>query len=139
MSHTVEFNQGEIRVNFQEPTAGKISFADLGFKNEDLVFEGGLVRIVFDFEGIGKHHYYQVPTIELAYKSDMPETHWQCDFNDETILDKSDNRGRATVILLNRNKLSELEHHHQNKLIVHGEFSMTAHLLADSSFIHLFN
>ena len=139
MSQTVAINQGEIVVNFKTPTAGKVSFADLGLKDEDLIFESGLVRIVFDFEGIGEHHYYQMPTIELSYVEEMPETHWQCDFNQVTILDKTDNHGRSTIILLNRTKLSELEHHHKNKLVMHGEFPKPAHLIANSSYITFFN
>lgn len=138
MSQTVELNQGEVKINFSSPTAGKLSFADLGLKNEDLAFESGLLRLVFDFEGIGEHQYYQVPTVEIAYAEDMEETHWQCDFNEETILDKTDHHGRSTVILLNRNKLSELEHHHQNALIVHGEFPKAVHIIAEDSYINFF-
>ncbi len=138
MSQTVELNQGEIKINFSSPTAGKVSFADLGLSNEDLVFEGGLVRIVFDFEGIGEHHYFQMPTVGISYVEEMGETHWQCDFNGETILDKSDHHGHSTVILLDRKKLSALEHHHQNALIVHGEFPQAAHVIAQDSYINFF-
>ncbi|MGB1038252.1 MAG: hypothetical protein ACPGYY_06350 [Bacteroidia bacterium] len=139
MSQTVELNQGEIKINFSSPTSGRQSFKDLGLKNEDLVLAGGLLRLVFDFEGIGEHHYYKVPKIEFSYKEKMSETHWQCDFNGETILDKMDHHGHSSIILLNRKKLSELEHHHQNKLIVHAEFPEAAHLLAEESFINFFN
>jgi hypothetical protein len=138
MSQDVELNQGEIKINFKTPTSGKVSFEDLGLKNEDLVFESGLVRLVFDFEGIGEHHYFKMPTIEISYEEEMAETHWQCDFNETTILDKTDHHGHSTIILLNRNKLSESEHHHQNKLIVHGEFPKTAHIIAEKSFINFF-
>ncbi len=138
MSQTVELNQGEVKINFSSPTVGKLSFADLGLKNEDLVFENGLLRLVFDFEGIGEHQYFQVPTVEVAYLENMDETHWQCDFNKETILDKTDHHGHSTVILLNRTKLSSLEHHHKNTLIVHGEFPKSVHINADESYINLF-
>ena len=133
MSQTVELNQGEIKINFSKPTAGKISFKDLGLTNDNLFFEGGLVRMVFDFEGIGEHQYFKMPTIEVSYKEDMEETHWQCDFNSETILDKTDHHGRSTIILLNRNKLSELEHHHQNALVLHAEIPKTVSLLRCSA------
>jgi len=138
MSQTVEINQGEVKVNFSSPTAGKVSFADLGISNDNLFFEGGMVRIVFDFEGIGEHHYFKMPTIEVAYKEDMAETHWQLDFNNEMILDKTDHHGHSTIILLNRNKLSSLEHHHQNKLVLHAEFPKAVHLIAEKSFINFF-
>ena len=139
MSQTIELNQGEIKVNFSSPTSGKVSFADLGLSDTDLVFESGLVRLVFDFEGIGEHSYFQVPTISISYAEEMAETHWQCDFNEETILDKTDHHGHSTVILLNRNKLSELEHHHKNALIIHGEFPQSAHVIAKDSYINFFN
>jgi hypothetical protein len=139
MSQTVEINQGEIKINFSSPTSGNLSFADLGLKDADLVFEGGLVRLVFDFEGIGEHSYFQMPTVEISYVEEMAETHWQCDFNEETILDKTDHHGHSTVILLNRNKLSELEHHHKNALTVHGEFPQAAHVIAKDSYINFFN
>ena len=139
MSQTVEINQGEIKINFKTPTSGKITFKELGLTNENLIFESGLLRLVFDFEGIGEHHYFKMPTVEIAYKEDMAETHWQCDFNEETILDKMDHHGHSTVMLLNRKKLSELEHHHKNALIVHGEFPKSATVKAEESYINFFN
>lgn len=138
MSQTIELNQGEVKINFSSPTKGKVTFSELGLKNEDLIFEAGLLRLVFDFEGIGEHDYYQVPTVEIAYKEEMTETHWQCDFNEETIIDKTDHHGHSTVILLNRDKLSSLEHHHKNALIVHGEFPEPVHVLAEGSYINFF-
>lgn len=138
MSEAIELNQGEIKINFSTPTPGKLSFKDLGLKSEDLVFDGGLLRIVFDFEGIGEHQYYKMPKIEFTYKENMAEIHWQCDFNNQTIVDKTDHHGHSSIILLNRNKLSELEHHHENQLVVHGEFPEPAHLIAEKTFIHFF-
>lgn len=68
MSQTVELNQGEISVNFLYQTKGKLSFKDLVLNNQDLHFEGGLVRMFFDFEGIGAYSYFKMPTIEVAYQ-----------------------------------------------------------------------
>lgn len=138
MSQTVVVNPGEIVVNFKTPTAGKVSFANLGIKAEDLLLSGGFLRIVFDFEGIGEHHYFQVPTIQLSYSETIPETHWQCDFNETTILDKIDHNGNSTVILLNRDTLASLEHHHENKLILHAEFPQVAQLLPEECWINFF-
>ena len=138
MSQTIEINQGEIKVNFSSPVSGKVSFKDLGLNDEDLVFDSGQLRLVFDFEGIGEHHYYKVPVVGIAYKENMAEIHWQCDFNEETIADKTDHHGHSSIILLNRNRLSELEHHHENKLIVHGEFPEPAHVIAEDSFVNFF-
>jgi hypothetical protein len=138
MTQVVELNQGEIKIKFKNPEAGKITFEELGLKDEDLVLESGLLRMVFDLEGIGEHQYFKVPTIEVAYKEEVAETHWQCDFNDVTILDKMDHHGHSTVILMNRKTLSELEHHHENKLVLHAEFPQSVHLLAKGSYINFF-
>lgn len=138
MGQLIEINQGEIVVKFTSPTAGKLSFSDLGIKTEDLAFEGGFLRLVFDMEGIGEHSYFAMPTIEVAYKENMSETHWQCDFNGETILDKTDNHGNSTIILMNRKKLAGLEHHHENTLILHAEFPEGVHIVAEDSYINFF-
>ncbi|MFT5130281.1 MAG: hypothetical protein ACI8W8_003910 [Rhodothermales bacterium] len=138
MSQTVELSQGEVKIRFSSPSAGKLSFSDLGLSDDDLVFEGGLLRLVFDFEGIGEHHYYSVPTLAIAYQEDMAETHWQCEFNKEVIVDKTDHHGHSTVITLNREKLSTLEHHHENALIVHAQFPQGVHIRADESSINFF-
>jgi hypothetical protein len=133
-----EINQGEILVKFEQPTSGKLSFKDLGITDETIELSGGFLRMVFDFEGIGEHDYFKVPTIEVSYQEEMAETHWQCDFNEETIVDKTDHHGHSTVILLNRNKIASLEHHHQNKLILHAEFPKTAHIITEHSFVNFF-
>lgn len=138
MSTTIEINQGELKVKFSAPVTGKVSFADLGLKNEDLFLENGLLRLVIDLEGIGEHHYFKVPTIEVSYQEEVGETHWQCDFNRVTILDKMDHHGRSTVCLLNRKKLAELEHHHENNLVIHAEFPQAVHLIAENSYLNLF-
>ena len=138
MSQNIEINPGEIKINFTSPTTGVTTFAQLGLKDEDLVFEGGNLRIVFDLENIGKHAYYHVPTVEIAYREEMGETHWVCDFNEETIIDKLDHHGHSTVILMNGKKLASLEHHHKNALVVHGDFPKPAHVLAEKSYINFF-
>lgn len=138
MAQLIEVNQGEVVIRFTSPVSGKVSFATLGIKTEDLNLEGGFLRMVFDFEGIGEHHYFQVPTINVAYGKDVKETHWQCDFNGTTILDKTDHYGDSTVILLSREKLAALEHHHENKLVLHAEFPEAVNILAEQSYINFF-
>jgi hypothetical protein len=139
MATQVEINPGEIQVKLNNPISGKVSFQELGISNDDLYLKGGLLRLVFNLKGIGEHSYFKVPTIEVSYEEEVGETRWVCEFNDETILDKKDHHGRSTVVLLNRNKISELEHRHENKLIVHAEFPTSVHLIAEKSFITLFN
>ncbi len=138
MKNTVQINPGEIKLKFNEPITGKISFNDLGVSEADLFIENGFMRLVIDIEGIGEHHYYQVPTFEISYQENLAQTHWQCDFNEETILDKTDNHGNSTVILLDRKKIESLEHHHENKLILHAEFPEKVHISSNDSYIHLF-
>ena len=138
MAETIELNPGEVKIKFSKPVKGKVSLADLGIESKTLDFESGFVRIVFDMEGIGEHHYYQVPTIEVTYLKNQKETHWQVDFNRETIVDKTDHHGHSTILLMNRKKLSELEHHHENKLIVHAEFPESVSIDTAKTFIHFF-
>ncbi len=134
-----EITQGEIKIKFEKPVKGKVSLKDLGLTEDSIALENGLLRLVFDMEGIGEHHYFQVPTITITYKEEVGETHWQCDFNEETILDKTDHHGHSTVILLDRKKLNELEHHHKNQLVVHAEFPQAVHILPSESFVNFFN
>ncbi|MBI3135362.1 MAG: hypothetical protein HYZ14_11865 [Bacteroidetes bacterium] len=138
MGLLVEVNQGEVIIRFTTPVPGKVSFATLGIKSEDLALEGGFLRMVFDFEGIGAHDYFQVPTINIAYSNDVKDTHWQCDFNGNTILDKTDHYGDSTVILMSREKLSMLEHHHENKLVLHAEFPAPINIVPEQSYINFF-
>ncbi len=139
MSVTTEFNAGEVKVVFTAPEAGKYTFEQLGIPPQQLETHGGFLRMNFDFSGIGEHRYYQVPTVEITYNKDVGETHWQCDFNESTILDKMDHHGHSTVLLLNRKKLSAAEHHHQNQLVVHGEFPEDVVISATDSYVRFFN
>jgi hypothetical protein len=134
----LELNQGEIKVKLNELNSGKLSFSDLGITNEGTNLESGLLRLVFDLKGIGEHSYYQVPTIEVFYEENMSETHWVCEFNGKTILDKLDHHGHSTVLLLNRKVLNNLEQHHENELIIHAEFPQAANLNFEKSYIHFF-
>lgn len=138
MGQTIESNPGELVVAFDAPKEGKITFKELGFSDEQMVLDGGFLRLVINLSGIGEHHYYQVPTVEIAYQENCAETHWQCDFNGETILDKTDHHGHSTVLLLDRKKIEELEHRHENELIIHAEFPEAVHLSAENSFLNLF-
>lgn len=135
----LEINQGEIKFNFSQPVSGKLSFSELGLKAEDVKLEGGLLRLVFDLKHLEESHYFKMPTIEVVYEENMEATHWQCDFNGETILDKIDNHGHSTILLIDRKKLSELEHRHENVLIVHAEFPQSVNINPEKSFIQLFN
>lgn len=134
----IDINQGEIKINFNQPIKEKVSLADLGLAKEDLFFESGRIRMVFDFENIENLEYFSVPTLEFSYLEEMGETHWQCDFNSTTILDKHDHHGHSTVVLLNRKKMQDLEQRHENQLVLHAEFPKEVHVDPTSSFVNLF-
>lgn len=136
--NNVEINEGEIVLKLNNYHKGKISFSDLELHDEDLILSGGLLRLKVELSDLDQAHFYKVPTIELAYYDVMGEIHWQCDYNGETILDKNDHHGKSTVLLLNRKKLDELEHRHENELIIHAEFPAPVSLDASNSYIHIF-
>lgn len=134
----IDINPGEIKINFQRPTSEKVSLEELGLKKEDLHFDSGHIRMVFDFENIENLEYFSVPTLEFSYEEEMGETHWQCDFNNTTILDKHDHHGHSTVVLLNRKKMQDLEQRHENQLVLHAEFPKAVQVDPSKSFVNLF-
>ncbi|SFT65357.1 hypothetical protein SAMN05216474_1571 [Lishizhenia tianjinensis] len=134
----IDINPGEIKINFTTTTKEKVSLADLGLKKEDLQFDSGHVRMVFDFENIQDLEYFSVPTLEFSYEEEMGETHWQCEYNNTTIVDKHDHHGRSTVVLLNRKKMQDLEQRHENQLILHAEFPAAVQLDPSTSFVNFF-
>tara|TARA_R100000951_G_C2597609_1_gene167147 strand:- start:260 stop:682 length:423 start_codon:yes stop_codon:yes gene_type:complete len=136
-NQTVQSGEGEVKVTITSDMKGKLPFKELGLKNENIKVKGGFLRLVFEFGQFSENNFYSVPTVELAYDKNVSETHWQCDFNGETISDKMDNNGNSTVILLQRAKMIDQLHHHENTLIVHGEFPDNINIDLDNSFINL--
>ncbi len=138
-SVSIEKNQGEINIIFNEPIPDTISFKDIGLSDEDLYFESGHIRIKFDFSKTnGVRKFYDIPTFRIEYYEKMSETHWICDFNEKTILDKTDHYGHSTVLLMKRKEIESAEHHHSNALLLHAEFPKPVHLKADKSDFHFF-
>lgn len=135
-NQNVQVGEGEVKVTMKTTTSGKQSFKDLGIVEDQITVDGGFLRLAFDFGQFQEENFYAVPTVEVAYDKNVAETHWQCDFNGEMILDKLDNHGNSTVILLNRNKMSELLHHHNNLLVVHGEFPSDVNIDLENSYVH---
>ncbi len=138
MQQTVELNPGEIKIKFNETVKGKTSLKELGVEASSITLKDGLLRLVFELSGIGEHQFFQVPTMTIEYNEEVGETHWQCDFNGETIIDKTDHHGQSTVILLDRKKISELEHRHENTLILHAEFPQAVHINTEKSIVNFF-
>lgn len=138
MEQTIELNEGEVKIRVSGTTPGKITFNELGLTDDRMVLEGGFLRLVLELDDVDIMNYYAVPTIEVGYIENTSETHWQCEFNGETILDKMDHHGNSTILLLDRNKLESLEHRHENTLIIHAEFPELIHISTENSSIHLF-
>lgn len=138
MGQLIELNEGEVKIKLTGSSSGKIKLDQLGLTDDQLVLEGGFLRMVIELDNVDAINYFAVPTIEIGYKENTSETHWQCEFNEETILDKMDHHGNSTILLLDRKKLESLEHRHENTLIVHAEFPESIHISAEDSSIHLF-
>ena len=138
MKDQIELNPGEIKLTFNDKHKGKVYLSDLGLSAADLLLESGNMRFVMEINNLTEVNFSAVPTIEFQYKEIMEETHWVCDFNGETISDKLDHHGHATVILLNRNKIESLLQRHENTLIVHADFPASASIDPTKSFISIF-
>ncbi len=134
---TIQATEGEVKVTISEENKGKVSFKDLGIKSDNIKVDGGFLRLVFDFGQFNPKNFYAVPTVEISYNKNVAETHWQCDFNGEMILDKMDNHGNSTVILLQKGKMESQLHHHNNLLVVHGEFPEHVNIDLENSYIYL--
>lgn len=67
MKFRTELNPGEIRVVFEAPVSGVVAFSEMGLSEEDLNFEGGLIRMVFAFEKREEYRFFKMPTFEISY------------------------------------------------------------------------
>jgi hypothetical protein len=139
MQNQVELNPGEVKLIVNEATQGKkVYLKDLGLNTPELDLVDGNLRLVIQLNNLDENHFGGVPTIHLAYTTEMGETHWQVEFNGVVVLDKKDHHGHSTVLLLNKSKLNELAQRHENNLIVHGDLPSATHLNAESSYLQLF-
>lgn len=131
-------NRGELRVTFEKSPEGRLSFSDMGMQEEAGDIDSGFIRLAFHMGQIEKDDLYKMPKIEIAYKESIHESHWIAEFNGEVILENTDHSGRKTVLLLNKKKMEDLIHHHQNRLIIHAEFSEEIDIDMDESNVVLF-
>lgn len=139
MALTFEINPGEIKINIDEPRSGKITFAEIGLTEDQLMIAGGNLRLDIELgQTLQSGHFYQMPTVEFSYKEKIKESSWQIEFNGEVVLDKVDHSGHKTVLFVSRKKLEDKVHHHVNRLIVHGDLAQEIHLSPTESYIHLF-
>lgn len=139
MHNQVEVNPGEVKLIMNEAVQGKkIFFNELGLNTEQLTVVGGNLRLVIEINNLDENHFGAVPTIHLAYTEELGETHWQCEFNNQVVLDKKDHHGHSTILLLNKSKLNDISQRHENTLVVHGDFPSVTNLNAEESFLLLF-
>lgn len=134
---STDINPGEIKIKFDNPKGGKLSLADLGILEPKLHVEGGNLRLVIELGQFPKHHFFRMPTIEMAYHEKVGETVWQVEYNGEIVLEKTDHSGNATLLLLNRKKLDALTHHHLNTLIIHGDFPQEITLSSEETWFNI--
>lgn len=135
---TFKNNRGELRISFENPTPGELTFESLGVTKTSADIDSGFIRIVFEMRQIKEDDLYKMPKIEIVYNESVAESRWVCEFNGEKLVDKIDHSGKATVLLLNRSKLENLIQHHENKLILHAEFSEEIELDLEKSNVVLF-
>lgn len=133
----VEINQGELKLVFDQAKGGKLSLADFGVREQKLHIDGGNLRIVIELGQFPNHHFFKVPTIEIAYHEKLGETYWQVEYNGEMVVEKTDKSGNATLMLLNRKKLDELTHHHNNTLIIRGDLPAEVTLSSEDTWFNI--
>lgn len=132
-----ETNNGEIKIRFEHPVSGKMTFHDVGLSNKELLVAGGNLRIVVELGYLEDKHFFKMPTIEVNYRENVGKTGWVVDYNGEVILEKTDPSGHNTVLLLDRKKMDALKHRHTNTLVIHGDFPEEVQLSAENSFFNL--
>jgi hypothetical protein len=143
----IQVDGGEILLRFDKLSAGKLSFADLGLKAEDLKVHGGNLRLVFKFVRLSstqvthETHWFKSPTIYLSYDKKLGESYWQLELNGKLIKEITDPSGAHTLFLLDRKVMEDaLAHHtgnHFNELILRGDLPAEVTLSTTDSYIHL--
>lgn len=129
---------GELKVELKAHNEDRISFKDIGAKSDYYDVKGGNLRILIDIGPVEFDEFYRMPIAEFTYRDNIQESEWIVEFNGQNILERIDHSGHSTIILFSRNRLKELIQRHENKLIIHGDFSKEVHIdLAKSSF-HVF-
>ncbi|WP_422090426.1 hypothetical protein [Tenacibaculum ovolyticum] len=127
---------GQLKIVMDKPAFNKFSLKEAGLKENSYTVEGGNLRLKIELGYIQDYRFYKMPIIELEYEDNIKESEWIVEFNGTNILEKKDHSGFKTVLLLNRNKMSELINRHENNLIIHGDFSEKVNI-KDSSTLNL--
>lgn len=125
---------GQIQITMKQPVFDKFTLGCSGFGENTYQTIGGNVRIQINLGAIQDIHFYKMPIIELNYTNKIHESGWVVEFNGTNILEKTDHSGQATILLLNRKKMMELVHRHENTILIHGDFSEEVEIKKESSF-----
>lgn len=125
---------GQIKIVMQEAAFGKFTLTEAGFGEDTYEVEGGNLRIKIELGYIQDVNFYKMPILEFEYTEKISTSEWIVEFNGVNILEKKDHSGQATVLLLNRNKMKDLQQRHENILLIHGDFSEVVHLKSNSAF-----
>lgn len=131
---SLELGDGQIQFTMNQPVFEKFTLETAGFQEESYKTKGGNVRIQINLGAIQNVNFYKMPVIELNYAGKIHESGWIVEFNGTNILEKTDHSGQATILLLNRNKMTDLVQRHENTILIHGDFSEEVELQKDSSF-----
>lgn len=135
--NNLNLSEGQVKIVMDKPIFNKFTLKDAGLVEDTYKVEGGNLRLKIEMGYIQDVHFYKMPLIEFHYTEKIHESEWVVEFNGTNILEKKDHSGQATVLLLNRKKMSELVHRHQNNLVIHGDFSEVVYIKGESSLMLL--
>ena len=138
MKNNVELTRGEIRVALGPYAKGKLSLKSFGLSDEDMSLKGKPLRLVFEM-ATTQNNYSKKPELVLTYKEDVEAAYCQCDFNKVTVAEHINQEKSTTTILLNREKLSNLENHHNNTLTLQADFAKAPQIDAAKSYVNFFH
>lgn len=119
----LSLSEGQLKLTMKKPVSGAFALKEVGLSYEYYKVEGGNLRIKVEMGYIQEVNLYKMPVIEFEYSKKIGASEWIVEFNGVNILEKKDHSGQATVLLLNRKKMEELEQRHENILLIHGDFS----------------
>ena len=118
----LNLTEGQLKITMEKAVSNEFTLKDAGLE-EVYTVEGGNLRVKVELGYIKDVNFYKMPKIEFDYTGSIHESNWVVEFNGENILETKDHSGKATILLLNRKKMKELVHRHENNLLIHGNFS----------------
>jgi len=135
----IDTEGGQVLLKFDNLAAGKLSLADFGLTDADLAVQGGNLRFVLSFDGLGDGHahVFKFPTVYFHYDTHVGESGWKAELNGATVLDKTDKGGSNSLILINKKTFSDHLKPRHNELVIHADFPADVRLSATETYFHL--